>query len=48
VPPRFEVEVRDFLHVHRRGGEGCPRCGARISEIAPGGFVTNFCRGCQR
>ncbi|MGH2408552.1 MAG: DNA-formamidopyrimidine glycosylase family protein [Candidatus Limnocylindrales bacterium] len=48
VPPRFEVEVRDFLRVHRKGGEACPRCGTRISEIAPGGFVTSFCRGCQR
>jgi formamidopyrimidine-DNA glycosylase len=48
VPPRFEVEVRDFLRVHRRGGEPCPRCRTRISEIAPGGFVTSFCRGCQR
>ena len=48
VPPRFEVEVRDFLHVHRKGGQACPRCGALISEIAPGGFVTSFCRGCQR
>lgn len=48
VPPRFEVEVRDFLRVHRKGGQVCPRCGATISEIAPGGFVTSFCRGCQR
>ena len=48
VPPDFEVEVRDFLHVHRKGGEPCPRCGTTISEIAPGGFVTSFCRGCQR
>jgi formamidopyrimidine-DNA glycosylase len=48
VPPRFEVEVRDFLHVHRKGGQTCPRCGSIISEIAPGGFVTSFCRGCQR
>ena len=48
VPPRFEVEVRDFLHVHRKGGQACPRCGTTISEIAPGGFVTSFCRGCQR
>jgi len=48
VPPRFEVEVRDFLRVHRRGGLACPRCAARISEIAPGGFVTSYCRGCQR
>ena len=48
VPPRFEVEVRDFLRVHRKGGQPCPRCGTTISEIAPGGFVTSFCRGCQR
>ncbi|MFI5255572.1 MAG: DNA-formamidopyrimidine glycosylase family protein [Candidatus Limnocylindrales bacterium] len=48
VPPRFEVEVRDFLRVHRHGGQACPRCGTRLSEIAPGGFVTSFCRGCQR
>jgi formamidopyrimidine-DNA glycosylase len=48
VPPRFEVEVRDFLRVHRKGGLPCPRCGTTISEISPGGFVTSFCRGCQR
>ena len=48
VPPRFEVEVRDFLRVHRKGGQACPRCGTTLSEVAPGGFVTTFCRGCQR
>ena len=48
VPPKFEVEVRSFLKVHRKGGEACPRCGATLSEISPGGFVTTFCRGCQR
>jgi formamidopyrimidine-DNA glycosylase len=48
VPPTFEVEVRDFLRVHRRGGDPCPRCGTRITEIAPGGFVTSYCRHCQR
>jgi formamidopyrimidine-DNA glycosylase len=48
VPPRFEVEVRDFLRVHRKGGTPCPRCGTNISEIAPGGFVTSWCRTCQR
>jgi formamidopyrimidine-DNA glycosylase len=48
VPPRFEVEVRDFLRVHRKGGQPCPRCGTTISEISPGGFVTSFCRSCQR
>lgn len=47
VPPRFETEVRDFLRVHRKGGEPCPRCGTPITEIAPGGFVTSWCRACQ-
>lgn len=48
VPPRFEVEVRDFLRVHRKGGSACPRCGTTLSQISPGGFVTSWCRGCQR
>ncbi len=47
VPPRFEVEVRDFLQVHRKGGSPCPRCGTALSEISPGGFVTTWCRVCQ-
>jgi formamidopyrimidine-DNA glycosylase len=48
VPPTFEKQVRDFLAVHDKGGEACPRCGTKISEVKPGGFVTSFCRGCQR
>jgi formamidopyrimidine-DNA glycosylase len=48
VPPRLEVEQRKFLKVHGKGGQPCPRCGARISEISAGGFVINWCRGCQR
>ena len=41
-------EVRDFLRVHRRGGEPCPTCGGRITEITAGGRVTSFCRTCQK
>jgi formamidopyrimidine-DNA glycosylase len=48
VPPTFEDQVRDFLAVHLKGGQPCPRCGTRISEVKAGGFVTSFCRGCQR
>ena len=48
VPPTFEKQVRDFLAVHDKGGTPCPRCGTRISEVKPAGFVTSFCRGCQR
>jgi formamidopyrimidine-DNA glycosylase len=48
VPPTFEAQVRDFLAVHLKGGQACPRCGTRITEVKAGGFVTSYCRGCQR
>ena len=48
VPPTFEKQVRDFLAVHDKGGQPCPRCGTRITEVKAGGFITSFCRGCQR
>jgi formamidopyrimidine-DNA glycosylase len=41
------TEWRDHLRVHRRGGEPCPRCGTRISEITAGQRITSFCRNCQ-
>ncbi len=47
VPPTFETQVRDFLAVHAKGGQPCPRCGTRITEVKAGGFVTSYCRGCQ-
>ncbi len=40
-------ERRDFLKIHRRGGQPCPVCGTRISEITAGQRITNFCRNCQ-
>jgi formamidopyrimidine-DNA glycosylase len=48
VPPTFERQVRDFLAVHDKGGQPCPRCGTRITEVKAGGFITSYCRGCQR
>ena len=48
VPPTFERQVRDFLAVHDKGGQTCPRCGTRITEVRAGGFITSYCRGCQR
>ena len=48
VPPTFETEVRDFLAVHGKGGQPCPRCGHRITQTEAGGFVTSYCRNCQR
>ena len=48
VPPTFEKQVRDFLGVHLRGGEPCPRCGTRLSEVSSRSEATTWCRGCQR
>lgn len=42
-----EEEIRDFLQVHRRGGQPCPVCGTSISEITAQRRITNFCRTCQ-
>lgn len=47
MPPNIHVKVRDFLKVHRKGGEPCPRCGATISEITPNQRITSWCRTCQ-
>jgi formamidopyrimidine-DNA glycosylase len=53
VAERMEAEglpedhYRDHLRVHRKGGQPCPRCGSRISEITAGQRITNFCRKCQ-
>jgi formamidopyrimidine-DNA glycosylase len=48
VPPTFQTELRDFLAVHNKGGQPCPRCGQRITQTEAGGFVTSYCRHCQR
>jgi formamidopyrimidine-DNA glycosylase len=47
VGDKIDVEVRDFLAVHGREGEDCPRCGGRISEITYERISTHFCRACQ-
>ncbi len=47
VGDRVDVEVRDFLQVHGRGGFPCPRCGRPISELRARKRITSFCRACQ-
>ncbi len=38
---------RDFLKVHNRGGEPCPRCGTKISQLTANQRITSYCRKCQ-
>jgi formamidopyrimidine-DNA glycosylase len=46
VPPDIQLQHREFLKVHLRGGEPCARCGRTLRQIG-GDEATTFCRGCQ-
>ncbi len=43
----IHLKPRDFMKVHLRAGEACPRCGNVISEVSANQRITNFCRTCQ-
>lgn len=43
----IDVEIRDFLAVHGKPGQPCPRCGSPISEVTLQKRSTHFCRVCQ-
>jgi formamidopyrimidine-DNA glycosylase len=47
VGDRIQVEIRDFLAVHGKAGEPCPRCGGDVSKVTRSRRTTNFCRTCQ-
>ena len=43
----IHLEPREFMAVHMKTGEPCPRCGRPISLISANQRITNFCRFCQ-
>ena len=43
----IHVKLRDFLKVHRKGGQSCPNCGGNISELTANQRITSYCRRCQ-
>jgi len=47
VGDAIDVEVRDFMAVHGKAGQPCPRCGTTISQVTRDRRDTNFCRQCQ-
>jgi formamidopyrimidine-DNA glycosylase len=47
VGAAIDVEVRDFLAVHGKADQPCPRCGSPISKVTRQRRTTNFCRTCQ-
>lgn len=44
---QIHLKPRDFLAVHMKTGEPCPRCGTPISLVGANQRITNFCRACQ-
>jgi formamidopyrimidine-DNA glycosylase len=44
---QIQRKPRDFLAVHLKTGDPCPRCGTAISLIGANQRITNFCRTCQ-
>lgn len=43
----IHLKPRDFLAVHMKTGQPCPRCGTAISLVGANQRITNFCRTCQ-
>ncbi len=41
------LKPRDFLAVHNKRDEACPRCGGRISQITARQRITSYCLRCQ-
>ena len=44
---QIHVEKRDFMAVHMKAGQPCPRCGTRISAVTANQRITNYCLTCQ-
>jgi len=40
-------KVRDFLQVHNKGSEPCPKCGGNITQLNANQRITSYCRHCQ-
>jgi formamidopyrimidine-DNA glycosylase len=43
----IHLKPREFLAVHMKTGQPCPRCGTAISLVGANQRITNFCRSCQ-
>ena len=43
----IHLKPRDFMAVHMKTGQPCPRCGTPISLVGANQRITNFCRTCQ-
>ncbi|MHA1378925.1 MAG: Fpg/Nei family DNA glycosylase [Candidatus Helarchaeota archaeon] len=44
----IDKKIRNFLKIHNKGGEPCPNCGNRISQLTPNKRITSYCKYCQK
>jgi formamidopyrimidine-DNA glycosylase len=47
VGDQIHKKVRDFLKVHGRKNDQCPRCSGKITMITANKRETSYCRTCQ-
>ncbi len=47
VGDQIHRKIRDFLSVHGKKNEKCPRCGSSITVITANKRETSYCRACQ-
>ena len=40
-------ERREWLNVHGKAGQECPRCGGRINRLSANRRITDYCMACQ-
>ena len=48
IGDNIHLKARDFLQVHNRGGQPCPRCGNTISQITANKRITSYCGAASR
>ena len=44
---QIHLKIRDFLRVHGKKDQPCPRCGQKITTVGGWERATQFCRRCQ-
>jgi formamidopyrimidine-DNA glycosylase len=47
IGDQIHMKIRDFLSVHGKKNENCPRCGSKITVITANKRETSYCRACQ-
>ncbi|MEE8046877.1 MAG: DNA-formamidopyrimidine glycosylase family protein [Dehalococcoidia bacterium] len=47
VGTQIHRKIRDFLKVHGKKNEKCPRCGSNVTMITANKRETSYCRTCQ-